>query len=152
MVEDALIFGMRGLNELHTLPDRLTRHYQAALVISMAWAADKIIDTAQQQLVPGHGYDTGRLHDSLTKELVKIGLGAGVFYVLTSDAADYWEYVEFGHVTSAGNWWPGYHFLGQAVDAHRSTIIQAAASAWVVTAGRLSVESKALIAGNLVRI
>ena len=149
---DIITVGMYGLSELGTLPERMSAHFGEALILTMGWAADQIIKDAEAQLVPGHGYDTGLLHNSLVKDLVQLGLGAGVFYSLSSDAAEYWQYVEFGHLTTGGNWWSGYHYLGTAVEQNRGNIIMAAAEAWRFTASALSAESLAAISSRIVRI
>lgn len=151
MARDYVSFGMQGLAELETLPTRLNNHFHTVLRITMADAADTIIEDAQADLTPGHGYDTGLLRDSLTKNLVDLAMGAGVFYVLNSDAADYWAAVEFGHVLPDGSFWPGYHFLSNAVEKNRANIFRAAYEAWVVTAGILSAESRAMVAARIVR-
>ena len=145
-------FGFYGMSQLSTLPARASTHFQECLVISMSVAADVILLEAQSQLVPGHGYDTGLLHDSLVKNLVEVALAGGVFYTLSSDAAEYWADVEFGHLQADGSFWPGYHYLSQAVENNRVTVFAAAAEAWRLSAGILDAESAAMLGGGLMKL
>lgn len=132
-----------------TLPDRMVTVLHERLKVRMAEAADAVIEDARMQLQPGHGYDTGLLHESLTKELVDTFLGAangaeeGVFYDLGSHEAPYWVYVEFGHLTRAGNWWEGYHYLENAIAMNRTTIRRLAYEAWADTIVILAGQSRA---------
>lgn len=109
-----------GMIELQTLPERFRIALSATLNIRMEEAADQIVDDAQAQLVPGHGYDTGLLHDTLTKVLVD-AVDASIYEILSKEA-DYWKYVEFGHMLVNGQWWEGYHYIANAIEMNRGLI------------------------------
>jgi len=134
---------------LPTLPQRMDDHMQKALIFHLQDAAEKVIVTAQQSLVPGHGYDTGRMHDSLIYALAEHLLETGVFYDLFSEEAYYWRYVEFGHWTRGGNFWPGYHFLENSLRLHEATIRTSVRAAWHDTAIALAAEARAPWAGAI---
>lgn len=106
---------------LERVPDEFMFNLHVHLEDRLSEVCDKVISDAMMQLQPGHGYETGRMHDTLVSRLVEEVEGMwseGVFYDLLSDEAPYWVYVEFGHMTRAGNWWVGYHFLENAVLAN----------------------------------
>lgn len=105
------------MGNLWTLGARWEEALRGALERRLGEACDHIVNKAKSKLVPGHGYDTGLMHDSLHKALVEAVDDWMVAYDLEADPIDvyYWVFVEFGHMTSAGNWWPGYHFLSSSV-------------------------------------
>lgn len=125
---------------LRTLPARFTAAYEAALVLNMRQVADEIIRDAQAQLVPGHGYVTGKLRESLVANLVD--WASGVSYEILSEEAEYWLWVELGHMLRNGAWWEGYHYIENALNANRGKIFDAARDSFhmaaVVTRGNLS--------------
>jgi hypothetical protein len=130
-------------SSLDLLPERMDAHLKRNLELRLAEAARKVIEDAQLQLQPGHGYDTGLLHDSLTYELMRLTTD-GVFYELGSDQAAYWQYVEFGHMTRSGNFWPGYHMLENALRMNEAYIRQKVREAWADTALMLAAEARTL--------
>jgi hypothetical protein len=132
---------------LPTLPDRMADVLQEALIFHLKDAAEAVISDAQMQLVPGHGYDTGLLHDSLVYRLAEHLLATGVFYDLLSEQAYYWRYVEFGHWTTAGNWWEGYHFLENAILMNEGHIRRTVREAWADTMVKLAAEARAAYGG-----
>jgi len=140
---------------LPTLPKRLDAHLQAALMFHLADAAQRVIDTTRTYLVrleegavmrtssgrEIHGYDTGLMYVSLKYALVESLLMTGVWYDLLSEEAEYWRYVEFGHFTSGGNFWPGYHMLETAIRHNEGYIRQRVREAWADTAVALAMEA-----------
>jgi hypothetical protein len=128
---------------LPTLPERMHDHLQRALRFHLKDAAERVITTAQQSLTPGHGYDTGRMRDSLTYALAEHLLETGVYYDLFSEVAHYWRWVEFGHWMVNGEFWPGYHFLENAMRTHEGFIRSTVREAWQDTATALAAESRA---------
>jgi hypothetical protein len=135
---DVDIYGLKALN---TLPDRMERYFHEALMVTVPPAVDAVINNAKSQLQPGHGYDTGRLHDSLTKEIISSALAMGVIYSLQSDEADYWASMEFGFMHVGGTFFPGYHFFQNAINANRGRLGKAAWQAWRVASARLAAEA-----------
>lgn len=131
------------LFNLPTLPERMFDHLSEALIFHVKDAAEAVIDTAQQQLVPGHGYDTGLMHDTLTAALAEHLLATGVYYDLFSAEAYYWRWVEFGHWMVNGQFWEGYHFLETSLKAHEATLRRAVREAWQDTAIKLAFEARA---------
>lgn len=132
---------------LPTLPDRMADTLRDALIFHLKDAAERVIGDAQAQLVPGHGYDTGLLHDSLTYRLAEHLLATGVFYDLLSEQAYYWRWVEFGHWTTAGNWWEGYHYLENAILANEGYIRRTVREAWADTMVKLAAQARAAYGG-----
>lgn len=142
--------------DLPTLPDRMMNTFHKALVFHLHDAARRVISTARGYLVrleePAvkvnwegkaiHGYDTGLLYITLISELVH-ELGDGVFYDIGTDEAPYWRFVEFGFHTRSGAWWPGYHFLEQAIRDNEGYIRQRVREAWHDTATLLAREAQA---------
>jgi hypothetical protein len=113
------------MGNLMTLGVRWEAALHLALVNRMEEAADHIIAEARMKLQPGHGYDTGRMYDSLVATLVSQSEHLLVEYELhAGEDAYYWWWVEFGHMTTAGNWWPGYYFLSSTVLEERSYIFR----------------------------
>lgn len=109
---------------------RMQQHLRQRLIVRMKEAADVIVLRAKSKLVPGHGYDTGLMHDSLTAALVNASEDYIVAYDLGAGdsgtygkGAYYWVFVEFGHMTMAGNWWPGYHFLSSTLLENESLVV-----------------------------
>lgn len=113
---------------LPTLPDRMITHLRDNLVRRLAEASGEIIVRARRKLnikpddvvTPDgniYGFDTGKMHDTLTSTLVEMSMTAFdmVAYDIHSTEAGYWFWVEFGHMLRNGNWWPGYHFLSSTV-------------------------------------
>jgi hypothetical protein len=132
---------------LATLPDRMAESLHRHLETRLNEVAHKIIATAQASLVPGHGYDTGLLHNSLIARLV--AEAEGIFYDLLSERAHYWQWVEFGHHLRNGGWWEGYHYLEEAVIANEGSIRQAIREAFYDTVQDLAMESRFLGAVGL---
>jgi hypothetical protein len=128
---------------LASLPDRMMAHFESALVFHLIDVAERVIVTAQQSLVPGHGYITGRLRDSLTYRLAEHLADTGVFYDLFSEVAYYWRYVEFGHWMANGQFWPGYHYLENALRLHESALRGAVRAAFADTVAALAAEARA---------
>lgn len=128
------------LLNLPTLPERMDESLHRNLVRRLGQAADHVIDLAQAQLKPGHGYDTGLMHDTLVKRLGTVF--EAVFYDLLSDQAYYWQWVEFGHWTVAGNWWEGYHFLEGAVIASEAHIRSKVVEAYRDTVMELAIQAR----------
>lgn len=154
----AFSFDVDVVDDLERLPERLTEHFQEALIFHLADAAQRVIDTARNYLVrleeppvmrnaegrEIHGYDTGTMYVSLKYELAAALLYMGVYYDLMSDAADYWTFVEFGHwvFSASGPWfWPGYHFFATAIEANAGYIRQRCREAWQDTAIKLAMEA-----------
>jgi len=133
---------MLGMEQLATLSDRADHTYRESLMATVPQAVDTIISYARGELQPGHGYDTGLLHDTLTKVLVEELMELGVFFSVLSEEADYWEYIEFGHTMRNGDWWPGYHFIEHSIQVHHGTILQAASRAWLMTEAVLASEAR----------
>lgn len=145
------------MTSLPTLPQRLDEHFQQALIFHVEDAARKVISTARGWLVrleePAvkvnfegkgiHGYDTGLMYVTLIQRLATHLLASGVFYDLFSEEAEYWRYVEFGFHTRGGEWWPGYHFLEQAIRDNEGYIRQRVREAWADTAMVLAKEAQA---------
>lgn len=119
--------GTDGLRDIDVDTARL---FHAGLVIEVPKAVDAIINNAKGQLSPGHGYDTGLMKSTLTKNLLTASLSAGVIYELLSDEADYWIYMEDGFTTANGDWIEGYHFFARAIQANRGRMGKAIAKAW----------------------
>lgn len=109
-----------GFSHLDTLPTRFALAFDATLRIRMSEVADKIVDDAKQQLQPGHGVDTGKLKESLTKKLIEVA--AGAMYKIYSDEAAYWSFVEIGHMLRNGEWWEGYHYIHNAIEMNRGLL------------------------------
>lgn len=135
---DVDIYGLKALN---TLPNRMERYFHEALLVTVPPAVDAVIRHAQSQLQPGHGYDTGLLHDTLTKQIISSALSMGVIYSLQSDQADYWASMEFGFMHVGGSFFPGYHFFQNAINANRGRLGKAAWQAWRVASARLAAEA-----------
>jgi hypothetical protein len=133
---------------LPSLPERMERTLHERLVVNLGLAVDTILDDAKDSLykpadfpVHRHGYDTGRLHDSLVARLLD-EVGVGVWYDLYSDQAEYWVFVEFGRLREDGSWWPGYHFLTSAIMRNRGTLQNAVRVAIHETFTLLASESR----------
>ena len=153
---------------LDTIDERLIGHLHTALIQRMGEAAEAILVASKAKLqhkpadivTPDgniYGYDTGLMHDTLQAYLTEIAL-VGVFYDFRSDEADYWQFVEFGHMLRNGQWWPGYHFMGQTIvemqPMLRGKVQQALSDAIVALAGEASalksaVQGAALIMGRM---
>lgn len=142
------------MTNLPTLPERLDEHFQAALAFHLKDAAQRVVDVARGYLVnlkepavkvnaegkPIHGYDTGLMYISLLYRLQE-HLATGVYYDILSDEAEYWRWVEFGHFTQSGAWWPGYHMLETAIIECAGYIRQRVREAWLDTARALAREA-----------
>lgn len=145
------------MTNLPTLPERMDEALRAALVWHLHDAARRVVTTARGWLVrleePAvkinwegkaiHGYDTGLLYITLISKLAGHLAGDGVFYDLLSEEAEYWRFVEFGFHTRSGAWWPGYHFLEQAIRDNEGYIRQQVREAWHDTAILLAREAQA---------
>lgn len=108
---------------------------------------DAIIEDAQARLFKPsnfpeekHGFDSGLLHDSLVKVFMEM-ITDGVFYELKSYLAYYWMWVNFGHFTTSGNWWEGYHFFEDAIEMHGPEIAIAARESWTLAAREAAVSA-----------
>ena len=135
------------MGNLPTLGDRMADTFRYYLIIRLREAAEIIIERAKAKLVPGHGYDTGLMHDTLVAKLVgaleaSMPSGDGVYYDLESDEAWYWVFVEFGHMLRDGNWWPGYFFLTSTVIESESLIRQRVREAWGDTVVALAAQAR----------
>lgn len=128
------------LLNLPTLPDRMVESLTRHLVTRLGEAADRVIQQAQARLKPGHGYDTGLMHDTLVSRLGVVF--EAVFYDLLSDQADYWTYVEFGHWMRNGQWWEGYHFLEDSVIENEAYIRSKVVEAYRDTVQDLAIEAR----------
>jgi len=125
-------FNWIGAASLATLPERFALAYQAALIEEMGRAANKIVDDAKSKLVPGHGYDTGKLKESLQASLTTWALGLA--YEINSEEAEYWLWVEVGHMLRSGDWWEGYHYIETSVAENKGAIFDAARDAFHIAA------------------
>lgn len=130
------LFGITAeidMGQLMTLGVRMEVALRVSLAIRLGEAADFIVQRAKGKLVKGHGLDTSKMRDSLRKVLVDAGEKWIVAYDLGADPAqaDYWVFVEFGHMTRGGNWWPGYHFLSSTLMENEVTIRAKVAQAMV---------------------
>lgn len=133
------------MGNLMTLGARMEAAIHDALVIRMAEAANKVLTEAKMRLQPGHGYDTGRMHDALTARLVSTFEDGAVAYSLEAgDEAPYWVFVEFGHMTRGGSWWAGYHFLTGAVMDNQGYITNKANQAIRDAIGVLAIQDAAM--------
>lgn len=127
-----------------SLKENLTEHLR-----NVCW---EIVNRAQSKLYPGHGYDTGLMQKTLQAKLVTGFLDAMVAYDLESDDAFYWVFVEFGHMTRSGNWWPGYHFLTESVMEMEADIRDAIRMAWNQTVVDLAMQGHVPLAGHPLRL
>jgi hypothetical protein len=135
---------------LPTLPERMHERLTQALVFHLKDAAEAIIEDARLQLVPGHGYDTGLLSETLTYDLAAGLLATGVYYDLLSREAEYWQWVEFGHwvMNARQPWfWPGYHYLENAIGMNIPKITRSVRAAWADTAIALAAEARVPVPG-----
>lgn len=138
------------MGNLLTLDTRMEEALHRHLMRFFGEGAQLVIERAQSKLYPGHGYDTGLMQSTLTAKLVDTYMGslrAAVAYDLESDQADYWVWVEFGHMTRAGNWWPGYHFLTSSVVEMEGVLRQKVMEAWAATV--LELAGQAAVGGVL---
>jgi len=126
--------------DLPLLPDAMAETLHVNLIRRLGEAADHVIQLAQGSLRPGHGYDTGLMHDTLVARLGVVF--EAVFYDLLSDQAHYWQWVEFGHWMRDGNFWEGYHFLEDAVIASEKHIRSKVVEAYRDTVLALSIEAR----------
>lgn len=108
--------------------------------ILLGAVVDEIIKDAQDQLwrpadfpLSKHGAESYLMHDTLIKVFLEM-ITDGVFYQLKSNQAYYWMWVNFGHFTTAGNWWEGYHFFEKAIEMHTQDIVKCAKTAWTMAA------------------
>jgi hypothetical protein len=130
------------MGNLVSLGERMQESFGRHLTRELGSACDSIIADAKMRLVPGHGYDTGLLRDTLVRKLVDGTVGiARVAYDLESDQADYWVWVEFGHMLRNGDWWEGYHFLSESVIANEGLIRQKVREAWAATVVELGAQA-----------
>lgn len=129
-----------------TVPSMKDRIYPALLrnlEITLLPVANSVLAEAQKMLVllpPEHvpydskmgGRATGTMADSLVTWLIG-GIENAVLYGLKSDAAYYWEWIEFGHFVRTKDgpqFWEGYHFFERTIKAHEGAIHKAALEAW----------------------
>lgn len=118
--------------KLKFAPVFVAETFASQLLLSLDVVAIKMVAYMRSQLVPGHGYDTGKLHDSLKVKLVKLAFDPG--FDIVAEDVDYWAYVEFGHMQRDGNWWEGYHYAAKAMQAHMEALQGASRVAWKTTA------------------
>jgi len=152
------------MGNLMTLGPRMSATFREFLVKHLAEAAGEIITQARRKLhvkpddvvTPDgniYGYDTGLMHDTLTAKLVNDAQLAfeSVYYDLESDEAEYWVFVEFGHLLRNGAWWPGYYFLTSTVLENEAMIRQKVRLAWSDTVVALAAQARvsAVIPGPL---
>lgn len=130
-----------GLKSLNALPYRMEKIFNRALTITVPPAVDAVIRNAQSQLIPGHGYDSGLLRNSLTKHIITRAMGQGVLYSLGSDRAEYWVYVESGFTAANGDFIEGYHFFEKAIAANKGRLGKACWQAWRITSAQLAAEA-----------
>ena len=71
-------------------------------------------------------------------------------YDLESDEAEYWVFVEFGHMLRNGDWWPGYHFLTKSVVEMEPMLRDKVREAWAATVVELA--GQARVGGPLCRV
>lgn len=146
-----------------SLGEDMERILHERLVIRMGEAALDVVKLAASHLrekpkdivtPDGHiyGLDTGKMHDTLTAQLVAAYAQSldKVYYDLLSPQADYWIWVEFGHMLRNGAWWPGYHFLGGALLQSEPHIRQKVRQAWSDTV--IIMASRASVAGGPVSL
>lgn len=143
------------MGNLPTLPEEMMSRLNAALVFHFKDAADAVIETVRGYLVrledeplknslDGigiHGYDTGAMSAGFKAALAEDVADLGVFYSIF-DEEPYWTFVEFGHWTRAGTFWPGYHMVETALQERSGTIRQAAREAWYDTAVALALQAR----------
>lgn len=139
---------------LPLLPDRLAAVYHEALVVRLGEAAHAVVELAKSKLkmkpagviTPDgniYGLDTGKMHDTLTATLVSAAEGMDeVAYDLESPEADYWIWVEFGHMLRSGVWWPGYRFLSTSVEESSAAIVAAIRQSWYDTIIAMGMEAR----------
>lgn len=148
VIEVSVDFG-----NLLTLPDRMQQHFHAAIVIRLGEVAHAVVEAAKRKLkkkpddviTPDgniYGLDTGKMHNTLTAVLVDMVEEGFTAYDLLSEEADYWQWVEFGHMLRNGNWWPGYRFLSSTVVEMQPQIRQAVRYAWSDTIQALAYEAR----------
>ena len=130
-----------GLDGLQHLDRDTEAIFYANLTTEVYRAVDAIIKNAKSQLVPGHGYDEGLLHDTLTKEIVADAMSTGVIYKLLSDGAYYWPFIEDGYTRQDGTFIEGLHFFREAVKKNHGRIGLAASMAWKKTSYTLSLKA-----------
>lgn len=132
-----------SMGNLLTLGPRMEEAMHTALIEELGSVALQVVELAKSKLQPGHGYDTGRMHDGLTAILAENVAEAIVAYDLSAPNAEYWFWVEFGHMLRDGRWWPGYHFLGSSIvemeSQIRSAIRRACSKMLLVLAGEARV-------------
>lgn len=150
-------------SKAESMGDDMERILHERLVVRMGEAALDVVKRAAAKLKEkpddvvtpdGHiyGLDTGKMHDTLTAQLVAAYADSldKVYYDLLSPQADYWVWVEFGHMLRNGAWWPGYHFLGQALQESEAHIRQKVRQAWSDTV--IIMASRASLAGGPVSL
>lgn len=143
-----LFADMVGFSAFGMLDVRVAVVFHACLMKEIPKAVDHILKYARSQLVPEHGYDTGKLHDLLTVVLVTAALNEGVVYTVepadqshSDSGAWYWAYMEDGFMMQDGTYWPGYHYILNAVNRQRGTLGKAVKRAWRETAAILNIEA-----------
>jgi hypothetical protein len=129
------------MGNLMTLGVRWEPILHERLTHRLGEAAGIIVERAKAKLFkPGGGIDTGRMYASLHHALVSgIERGMVAYDLEAGQDAYYWVFVEFGHMTVGGNWWPGYHFLSSTLmenDALISAKVRIAMAESVVILGQ----------------
>jgi hypothetical protein len=135
------------MGDLPILGDKMAEVMKVNLTEHLRKVAMEVVNRAQSKLYPGHGFDTGQMSRTLTAKWVD-GLMDAVAYDLESDDAFYWVFVEFGHMTRAGNWWPGYHFLTESIMEMEADIRDAVRMAWNQTVVDLAGMQHVPLAGH----
>jgi hypothetical protein len=142
------------MGNLMTLPERMDESMHVHLTIRLGEVSKAVVELAKSKLkrkpddviTPDgniYGLDTGLMHDTLTAVLVtELEASHIVAYDLMSDGADYWMWVEFGHMLRNGTWWPGYRFLATSVEEMLPAIRQAVRMAWSDTLFDLAGEAR----------
>lgn len=130
------------MGNLPTLGDRMVSAMRVALIARLGVVARLVVMRATTKLTPGHGVDTGLMQQSLVATLVAAAEAMDyVAYDLESHEADYWVWVEFGHMMANGQFWEGYRFLTSSVMEMEPQIRQAVREAFADTVVALAGET-----------
>lgn len=133
-----------GMKSMQNLDLRTQVVFHACLMKNIPPAVERIVEYAKLQLVPEHGYDTGLLQHTLEKVLITAAMDVGVIYKIDSLYAWYWAYMEDGFTMANGEYWPGYHYIRNAVDRQKGTLGRAVKKSWREAAAILSMQANAM--------
>lgn len=134
-----------GIRMEETLRFTLTRRLGEAAADIIAKARAKLQVKPDDVVTPDgniYGFDEGLMYASLTARLVESV--TGVYYDLEAPGANYWVFVEFGHMLRNGAWWPGYHFLSGTVAENEDMIRQKVREAWFDTTVILAAQARVM--------